>query len=30
MEATMSIVGGETLGRMTSTSNFNLFENVSL
>jgi len=26
----MSIVGGETLGRMTSTSNFNLFENVSL
>ncbi|GIR63276.1 MAG: hypothetical protein CM15mP67_13790 [Alphaproteobacteria bacterium] len=30
MEATMSIVGGETLGRMISTSNFNLFENVSL
>ena len=30
MGATMSIVGGETLGRMTSTSNFNLFENVSL
>ena len=30
MEATMSIVGGETLGGMISTSNFNLFENVSL
>ena len=30
MGATMSIVGGETSGRMTSKSNFNLFENVSL
>ena len=30
MGATMSIVGGDTSGRMTSKSNFNLFENVSL
>jgi hypothetical protein len=30
MEATMSIVGGKTSGRMTSKSNFNIFENVSL
>ena len=30
MGATMSIVGGDTSGRMTSKSNFNLFKNVSL
>ena len=28
MEATMTIVGGETQGRMSTHSDFNLFENV--
>ena len=28
MGATMTIVGGETQGRMSTQSNFNLFENV--